>query len=86
MFKVKKITPVGDKSWYLKWIATLVIILGACLNSFDVQPYSQIIMAIGASLWLLVGILWYDRALIVVNSAIMAIYLAGLVMFFTYYA
>ena len=85
MFKVKKITPIGDRSWYIKWIATIVIIIGAGLNSFDVQPYSQAVMSVGAGLWLLVGILWYDRALIAVNSAIMAIYLAGVIMYFTYY-
>ena len=85
MMEVKKITPIHDLSWYIKWVATAIIIVGACLNSFELQPYSHIVMCVGAGLWLVVGILWYDRALIVVNSAIMAIYLAGLVMFFTYY-
>jgi len=42
-------------------------------------------MCVGASLWLFVGYLWYDRALIVVNSAILAIYFAGFVMYLTYY-
>ena len=86
MMEVKKVTPTHDLSWYIKWVATAIIIVGACLNSFELQPYSHIVMCVGAGLWLVVGILWYDRALIFVNSAIMAIYLAGLVMFFTYYA
>ena len=85
MLKIKKITPTGDKSWYIKWVATVIIIVGACFNSFDLQPYSHAVMCIGAGLWLIVGILWYDRALIAVNSAIMARYFAGLVMYFTYY-
>ena len=64
MLKIKKITPTGDKSWYIKWVATVIIIVGACFNSFDLQPYSHAVMCIGAGLWLIVGILWYDRALI----------------------
>ena len=86
MKEIKKVTPTHDLSWYVKWVATLIIIVGACLNSFELQPYSHVVMCMGASLWLFVGYLWYDRALIVVNSAILAIYFAGFVMYLTYYA
>jgi|TARA_R100000008_G_scaffold79090_1_gene60531 hypothetical protein len=85
MIEVKKVTPTHDLSWYIKWVATAIIIVGACLNSFELQPYSHIVMCVGAGLWLVVGILWYDRALIVVNSAIVSIYLAGFIMYLTYY-
>ena len=82
---IKKVLLQKTKDWYIKWVATAIIIVGACLNSFELQPYSHIVMCVGAGLWLVVGILWYDRALIVVNSAIVSIYLAGFIMYLTYY-
>ena len=86
MKEIKKVTQPHDLSWYIKWVATLIIIVGACLNSFELQPYSHVVMCVGARVYgLFVGYLWYDRALIVVNSAILAIYFTGFVMYLTYY-
>jgi hypothetical protein len=81
---VKKKTPTHDLSWYIKWLATFTIIVGAVFNSFDIVPYNLFIMASGVLLWLLVGLLWFDRALIVLNTAILVIYFSGIIMHFSY--
>ena len=80
----KKVTPTHDKSWYIKWVATAFVIFGAALNSFDIEPYNIACLMVGTSLWLVVGLLWVDRALIVVNASILAIYLAGILSYFYY--
>ena len=82
--EVKKVTPTHDKSWYIKWVATAFVIFGAALNSFDIEPYNIATLMVGTSLWLVVGLLWFDRALIVVNASILAIYLAGILSYFYY--
>jgi hypothetical protein len=81
---VKKKTPTHDLSWYIKWLATFTIIVGAVFNSFEIVPYNLFIMASGVLLWLLVGLLWFDRALIVLNTAILVIYFSGIIMHFSY--
>ena len=52
---MKKKTPTHDLSWYIKWLATFTIIVGAVFNSFEIVPYNLFIMASGVLLWLLVG-------------------------------
>ena len=81
---MKKRTPTHDLSWYIKWLATFTIIVGAVFNSFEIVPYNLFIMASGVLLWLLVGLLWFDRALIVLNTAILVIYFSGIIMHFSY--
>ena len=48
------------------------------------MPYNYFIMMIGIALWLVVGLLWFDRALIVLNTAMLVIYLSGLMFHFSY--
>ena len=83
-YAVKKTTPTHDLSWYIKWLATFTIIVGAVFNSFEIAPYNLFVMAVGVTLWLCVGLLWFDRALIVLNTAILVIYFSGIIMHFTY--
>jgi hypothetical protein len=81
---MEKKTPTHDISWYIKWVATITVIFGAAFNSFEIVPYNYIIMMIGIALWLVVGLLWFDRALIVLNTAMLVIYLSGLMFHFSY--
>lgn len=66
--KIKKITPLHDLSWYVKWISVFFVIAGWMLHSINLFPYNIIVQIIGIAGWLWVGILWHDRALIVLNS------------------
>ena len=78
-FEVNKITPLHDLSWYVKWISSVLILTAVCFRAaggfhmFDL--YFSFAGTIG---WLWVGILWHDRALMVVNSIAVFIYLMGL--------
>ncbi len=75
----KKITPKGDLSWYIKWVASIFLIIGMILASVNLFPYNIMVASIGVLGWLIVGILWHDRALIVLNAISLAIYLMGVV-------
>ena len=75
----KKITPKGDLSWYIKWVESIFLIIGMILASVNLFPYNIMVASIGVLGWLIVGILWHDRALIVLNAISLAIYLMGVV-------
>ena len=74
----KKITPKGDLSWYIKWVSSIFIIIGMALSSANIFPLNIIIHGIGVSGWLVVGMLWHDRALIFLNAVAIFVYATGL--------
>jgi hypothetical protein len=75
----KKVTPKGDFSWYVKWAASAFLIVGMILASANLYPYNIMVASFGVLGWLIVGMLWHDRALIVLNAVSLAIYLMGVV-------
>tara|TARA_Y100000389_G_scaffold116050_1_gene113223 strand:- start:2592 stop:2906 length:315 start_codon:yes stop_codon:yes gene_type:complete len=75
----KKITPKGDLSWYIKWVASSFLIVGMMLASVNLFPYNIMVASVGVLGWLIVGMLWHDRALIVLNAVSLAIYLMGVI-------
>ena len=81
---VKSITPKGDVSWYIKWIASVFIIFGMMMTSLDVSffPINLYFHFIGVSGWFVVGFLWHDRSLIVVNGIAMTIFAMGIIKHF----
>ncbi len=74
----KKITPKGDLSWYIKWVSSIFIIIGMALTSANLFPINIIIHGIGVTGWLVVGILWHDRALIMLNGALATLLFTGI--------
>jgi len=74
----KKITPKGDLSWYIKWASSLFIIGGMALTSANIFPLNIIIHGIGVTGWLIVGMLWHDRALIFLNAVAIFTYATGI--------
>lgn len=82
--KRPKVTPGHGPSWYLKWLATIIILLGAVLNSLEIAPMNFYFMLTGTALWFIVGMLWFDRALITLNAVIFVIYFIGIVLHYSY--
>ena len=74
----KKITPKGDLSWYIKWVSSIFIIVGMALTSANIFPLNIYIHGIGVTGWLIVGMLWHDRALIFLNGVAIFVYTTGL--------
>ena len=74
---------VFSLSWYIKWFASIVLIMGAGVTALDMYPYNMYFQFVGVSGWLIVGIMWKDWALIVVNSIGSLILLAGIIHYLT---
>lgn len=68
-----------DYVWYLKWVATLVTIVGAICTSVNIYPLGPALLNVGAFLWLIVAIAWREWSLIVINATLLAIYTTGLI-------
>tara|TARA_B100000513_G_C11819278_1_gene158394 strand:- start:324 stop:632 length:309 start_codon:yes stop_codon:yes gene_type:complete len=79
---IKKITPRGDLSWYIKWVSSMFIIFAMATASADMYPYNLFLQFIGLVGWLVVGMLWHDRALIFLNAFGIAIILSGIMNYF----
>ena len=79
---IKKITPRGDLSWYIKWVSSMFIIFAMATASADMYPYNLFLQFVGLAGWLIVGMLWHDRALIFLNAFGIAIILTGIMNYF----
>ena len=74
----KKITPKGDLSWYIKWISSVIILTGMVLTSIPISPMNLYFHFAGVVGWFIVGMLWHDRALIMLNAVAAVIFATGI--------
>ena len=79
MNKVDKTTPTYTKVWYLKWVSTIILLLGIILTANNVYPHNLYVNAVALFGWIIVSIMWNDRALIVINVVGFTIYLNGII-------
>ena len=65
---------------FLAWIATTILILAAALASFVPElEYHHWAFISANTLWVLVGILWREQTLIILNAGLTIIYILGLI-------
>ena len=66
----KSATPKYTMDWYIKWVASIVILMAMSIRGVDgYQIYDLYLSLIGIFLWGIVSIIWKDRALIMLNGA-----------------
>jgi len=66
---------------FLAWMATSILILAAILASFvPALEYHHWAFIIANSLWVIVGLLWKETTLIVLNAGLTIIYVLGLIL------
>lgn len=71
------------KIWIIiEWIATITLILGVALTSWNIYPANIYMSALGNFLWLLIGFYWRKFSLIVIQFVIMFIYIGGIIKLF----
>lgn len=51
----------------VKWIATVVQLIGYGLTGMNVTPWNIYAFVVGIILWFVVGAMWNDRAIMVVH-------------------
>ena len=82
MTKLNKQTPTHTFDWYVKWIASVVLVVGVILTSNNIYPYNLMVHALGMFGWFIVAIIWNDRALLVINAVSLVLLLNGLVSYY----
>ena len=66
---------------FLAWMATSILILAAILASFvPALEYHHWAFIIANSLWVIVGLLWKEATLVVLNAGLTIIYVLGLIL------
>ena len=65
-------TPQYTLDWYIKWFSSVVLMIGMLLTSNNIYPVNLYFHFVGIAGWMIVGMLWNDRALMVINSFALA--------------
>ena len=66
---MSKLTDKKDAAWFIKWISSFVVITAMSLRGIEgMQIYDLSLSIVGVAGWLFVGMLWKDRALIILNA------------------
>ena len=75
----KTTTPLHTTDWYIKWVSSVILMVGMILAANNLFPWNIVVQCIGIAGWLIVSIMWNDRALMIVNAVGIAILFNGLV-------
>lgn len=76
------ITPSSNITWYIKWISSIIILVAVIIRAAGIPELHWIDVVCswaGAFGWLIVGMIWRDRSLILLNGVISAILFLGLI-------
>jgi hypothetical protein len=73
---------IGVSMKGIKWIGTLLCLIGICLTSFNVYPINIILSLIGSVLWTIAGWLQRDIPLFLVEAVAVIFYVAGVITLF----
>ena len=79
----KSATPKYTTDWYVKWVASAFVLAAMSIRGVDgLSIWDLGLSLIGVSLWLIVSILWNDRALIILNGAGLLFLLKNFIQYF----
>jgi len=74
----KSATPKQTLDWYIKWVASVFVLAAMSVRGVDgMQLYDMCLSLVGISLWLVVSIIWHDRALIILNAVGLALLISN---------
>jgi len=73
MENVKRFAPVDG----VKWVATAVQLVGYGLTGMNLAPWNVYAFIVGIALWFAVGVMWNDRAIMVVHVGAFVSLVAG---------
>lgn len=73
-------TPKLTKDWYLKWASSVIILAAMVLRSTGEFPLADMCLSfIGCAGWIAIGIMWKDKAILVLNVVACFILATGIV-------
>ena len=68
----------GRIAFALKWAASIVQILGYSATAFGLAPWNIYLFLVGLVGWFVVGVLWRDRAIMLIHLVALCAMLVGL--------
>ena len=79
---VKSATPYYTLDWYIKWIASIIVLFAVAIRSSGVPElmiWDMFLSWVGAAMWALVGFMWKDRAILLLNGVLGLMLFSGLI-------
>ena len=68
-YEITSETPLYTKDWYIKWVASVFVLFSMSLRGVEgYQDWDLGLSFVGVALWLIVSLMWNDRALILLNG------------------
>ena len=77
MSEVLAAAPRARAAFAIKWVASVVQILGYSATAFGLVPLNIGLFMIGLTGWLVVGVMWNDRAIMLIHAVALAAMVAG---------
>lgn len=77
-FETTDIIDTGRTAFIVKWVASVIQIMGYGATGFGLTPWNLYLFLVGVLGWLLVGVLWNDRALMLVHFVALGSMLVGM--------
>lgn len=81
----KSATPKGDLSWYIKWISSVFTLAAVTIRSSGIPELiwaDMLLSWIGVVGWFVVGFLWKDRAILLLNGVLAVLLFSGLLRYY----
>ena len=80
----KSATPKYTADWYIKWVASAFVLAAMSIRGIEgLQVYDLVLSVIGIIGWVIVSVIWQDRALIMLNSFGLIVVLRNLITYLT---
>ena len=76
--EIKKVTPGHGPTWYIKWTASIILLIGMVFTALELTPINLFFHLVGVISWFIVGYMWHDRAMMVVNSVAIFVFVFGI--------
>ncbi|GAW35883.1 hypothetical protein RA2_02951 [Roseovarius sp. A-2] len=77
-FEAGHIIERGQTVSVVKWVASVIQIVGYAATGFGWTPWNIYLFLVGVLGWLVVGVLWKDRALMLVHFIALGSMLVGM--------
>lgn len=72
------IPPTGRVAFTVKWGASIIQIMGYTATAFGWAPWNLYLFLVGVLGWFAVGVLWNDRAIMLIHIVALGAMIAGM--------
>jgi len=67
-------------TWWIKWVSSIIILMAMIIRASQLSPfYDNVLSLLGCIGWLIVGMRWRDRAIMILNTAAVIILSLGII-------